>query len=582
MPGFIAALRRTILLFGISISLVGCTHSKVAAPPTSAIPASSSPSLIPVARSITTPSTAGVRATPRFREVGKEAGLNYRWVIPGKRPLNILQTIGNGCAFLDYNNDGNLDILLIGPKLALYKGDGTGHFTDVTHETGLDTLHGHFLGCAVGDYDNDGFDDLYISGWRTGLLLHNEGGKTFKDVTRAMGLKPQPWGSSCGFADLKGDGYLDLYIGNYAVFRPNVDMTLCPEQGILTSCGPRDYDPLKGVLYHNEGGKRFREVTAAWGTANTHGRTLGIAFADFDRSGHVSVALANDLKPGDLLQNRGNGKLKNIGTEAGVSLDEDGETHAGMGIDWGDYDNDGLPDLFVTTFGNETKCLYHNVGYGRFTVVSKQVGIEAPALPYVAWGCKFLDADNDGWLDLLIANGHVQDNISRFEKTTTFRQPMLFLHNMGGKPVHFENATRSAGLDRLPLIVGRGLAVGDYDNDGRVDALVVDSEGRPLLLHNESLTQENGWVGFRLIGTGRSNRDGYGGVITVRAEGKRWTKECQPGGSYLSSSDPRVHFGLGTTKLESVTIRWSDGMVDTWTDLVPGRYYTAREGTHPE
>src|SRR5581483_8560233 len=361
-------------------------------------------------------------------------------------------------------------------------------------------------------YDNDGFDDLYISGWRTGLLLHNEAGlgsqasgvqgdasplpnaRIFRDVTKEAGLKPQPWGTSCGFADLDRDGFLDLYVANYVVFGPDTDPQLCPYHGLLTSCGPNDYDPLQGVLYHNEGGGRFRDVTRAW-KVRGHGKGLGIAFADYEGSGYVSLAVANDLVEGDLFLNRGNRRLKNVGSTAGVDLDEAGDTHAGMGIDWADYDNDGRFDLFVTTFANETKCLYRNEGYDLFRIVSDQIGITQPALPYVAWGCKFFDADNDGWLDLLIANGHVQDNISRFEKAT-YRQPLLFLHSKGGMPTVFEDATKKAKVSALPRIVGRGLAVGDYDNDGRVDALVVDSEGRPLLLHNESQASSEGWIGF--------------------------------------------------------------------------------------
>jgi hypothetical protein len=518
-------------------------------------------------------------AQPTFREVGLQAGLDYRWEVPGKRPLNILQTIGNGCAFLDYDNDGNLDILLVGPRVVLYKGDGHGHFTDVSHAMGLDRLHGHFLGCCVGDYDNDGWKDIYLSGFRTGVLLHNEQGKGFRDVTAQVGLKPQVWGASCAFADLDRDGYLDLYICNYVNFDPATDLLLCPFKGVMTGCGPNDYQAAEGVLYHNEKGRRFTDITSK-SKLRTHGKGLGVAFADFNRSGRVSFAVANDLQFGDLYENQWQGKFENIGAASGTGADQDGQTHAGMGIDWGDYDNDGLFDLFVTTFRDETKCLYHNDGHDVFHVVSAQAGIDKPTLPYVGWGCKFFDADNDGWLDLIIANGHVQDNISRFEKTT-YREPTLFLHNQQGKPTTFLDATKSAGLGQLPLIVGRGLAVGDYDNDGKVDVLVVDSEGRPLLLHNE-IGGANHWLGLSLIGTGRCNRDAYGAVVTFRDEHKRLIRQCHPGGSYLSSSDPRVHVGLGQDTIKSVTVLWPDGKSQTWTDLDSDRYYTVKEGEHPQ
>ena len=562
-----------VSLILLSVLLSGCnspSHTETRVDPKPLAPPKTAP---------TSPGTSPKgAANPTFREVGQEAGLQYRWEVPGKRPLNILQTIGNGCAFLDYDNDGNLDILLVGPRLALYRGDGHGHFTDVSRAMGLDRLHGHFLGCCVGDFDNDGWKDLYISGFRTGVLLHNESGKSFKDVTAQVGLTPQVWGASCAFADVDGDGYLDLYICNYVNFDPATDLLLCPFKGVMTGCGPNDYQASNGVLYHNDKGRTFTDVTERW-KLKSKGKSLGVAFADFNRSGHVSFAVANDLQFGDLNKNQWQGKFENIGMASGTAGDRDGQVHAGMGIDWGDYDNDGLFDLFVTTFRDETKCLYHNDGHDVFHIVSGPAGIDKPSLPYVGWGCKFFDADNDGWLDLMIANGHVQDNIDRFEKTT-YREPTLFLHNRQGKPTTFVDATRSAGLGQLPLIVGRGLAVGDFDNDGRVDALVVDSEGWPLLLHNET-GGANHWLGLTLTGTGRCNRDTYGAVVTFRDEHKRVVRQCQPGGSYLSSSDPRVHVGLGPDTIQSVTVLWPDGKSQTWTDLQSDRYYTVQEGEHP-
>ncbi|MCC5648146.1 VCBS repeat-containing protein, partial [Nostoc sp. CHAB 5824] len=378
---------------------------------------------------------------PMFKEVGKAAGLNYEWKIGGKRPLNILQTIGNGCAFLDYNHDGNLDILLVGERLALYQGDGAGKFADVSKETGLDIFKEHFLGCAVGDYDNDGSDDLYISGWRCGVLLHNENGK-FVDVTDALGIEPQPWGSSCGFADLDADGYLDLYITNYVTFGPDTEPQLCTFNGRLTGCGPVNYNSEKNVLYRNLGGKRFKDVSKNWKVRGS-GNGLGVAFADFNRSGRMSFVVANDLMPANLYVNQGKGKLKDQGQDAGISLDETGETYAGMGVDWGDIDNDGRPDFYISNFRDEMKCLYHNEDYGVFQLVTEQTGVDKPTRPYVGWGCKFLDADNDGWLDLLLAHGHVQDNIDKYEKTT-YRQPTLFLHNQGGERPIFKDLTRAS------------------------------------------------------------------------------------------------------------------------------------------
>jgi hypothetical protein len=509
-------------------------------------------------------------------DTAESAGLHYRWTIPGKRPLTILQTIGNGCAFLDYDNDGNLDILLVGPKLALYKGDGHGHFTDVSHATGLDTLHGHFLGCAVGDYDNDGYDDLYISAYRGGILLHNEGGKRFRDVTAEAGIRPQPWGSSAAFADIDGDGKLDLYICNYLKFGPSSPQH-CTLNRHLAACGPRDYAPERGVLYHNLGGGRFRDVTTAWGAQQAQGKGLGVAAADYDGSGHQSLAIANDVMPGDLLQYRG-GKFEDVGTASGTAFDRNGNLHGGMGLDWGDYDNDGRLDLLVATFQMEAKNLYHNTG-GSFVDNSVPLGLASKTMPYVAFGAKFLDVDNDGWLDILLTNGHTQDNTAEINPTTTYREPTQLFHNDNGT-AYTEISAALVGKAGQP-IVGRGLAVGDFDNDGKIDALVVDSEGAPLLLHNQT-AKAGHWLLCRLIGT-KCNRDGQGALVRAQAGDKTFLRRCGTDGSYLSASDKRVHIGLGAAQQATLTVQWPDGHQDVYKDVAADRIVTLREGaSHPE
>ena len=515
----------------------------------------------------------------RFREVAKEAGVSFAWTAPGKRPLNILQTIGNGAAFFDYDGDGNLDLLLVGPKPALYQGDGKGKFADVS-SSALGNLSGYFLGVAVGDYDGDGRSDVYLSGYREGRLLHNEGGKSLRDVTASSGLKPQPWGTACGFSDLDGDGKLDLFIANYADFGPDTEPQLCKFKtqkhgDVLSSCGPNRYIGLHATLWRNTGGT-FVDATGPAGLTAQGGRGLGVAFADLGGDGKLSFAIANDEAPGDLFLSKGGGKFENVGQAAGVATDAEGKVHGGMGIDWGDYDNDGKLDLFVATFRNEIKNLYHNDGDGLFTDRSYAVGIGQPALPYVAFGCKFLDADNDGWLDLIVTNGHVQDNIEKIEDTT-YRQPTLFLHSDKGR---FEDAGASSGVGGLPPIVGRGLATGDYDNDGRIDALVVDSEGAPLLLHNESPVAPESWVGFSCKSAAGSEL--YGATLTLKlVGGETRVRQCTAAGSYLSSSDPRVHFGLGDAKIESLTVRWPGGKTETWKGFASGRYLTLTPGQAP-
>lgn len=517
-----------------------------------------------------TASTSG-SATPIFAEVADAAGLHYQWQVPGKPPYNILQTIGHGCAFLDYDNDGNLDILLVGTHPALFKGDGKGKFTDVTKQTGFDKLQGRFLGCAVGDYDNDGYADVYLTAYQGGALLHNNAGKTFADVSKTAGIAPQPWGTSAAWADIDNDGKLDLYVCNYVRFGPQTDPQLCPVNGVMSSCGPRFYKGQPGLLMRNKGGGTFEDVTRKWSAHDTQGKGLGAAFADFNDSGHQTLAIANDEMPGDLLVNNGNG-FKNNGVISGMAHDSQGDVHGGMGTDWGDYDNNGKLDLFVATFRNETKCLYRNDD-GFFTERSAVMGL-APANPYVTFGTKWLDYDNDGYLDLVLANGHVQDNIHAIDANTDYKQPSQLFHNEKG--IKFTEASTQMDERARRTIVGRGLAVGDYDNDGKVDVLIVDDQGAPLLLHNESQTGAH-YLSVRLQGS-KSNRDGVGVLVTIEANGQKQVRRCGTDGSYMSASDKRVHFGLGTATTATVTVHWPDGTVDTLRDLSADEIVVVQEG----
>lgn len=510
-----------------------------------------------------------------FEDVAQKAGLIYKWSIPGKRPLDILQGLGHGCAFFDYNSDGKLDVLLVSPRLALFRGNGHGRFVNVTNQAGLDRPTGHFLGCTVGDYDNDGYSDIYVSGYRAGLLLHNRGGKSFQDVTQRAGITPRSWATSCAFADVDGDGKLDLYISNYVQYDSSTKPRYCDFNGVLTACGPLNYKLQRGFLYRNTGSGRFVEMSREWGADRAVGRALGVAFADFDASGHESLAIANDVMPGDLLHNSG-AKFKNIGVASGTAFGTNGDVHGGMGIDWGDYNNDGRLDLFVGTFQRQAKCVYRNDG-GVFSVKSKGIGLNS-SWPYVTFGAKWLDMDNDGWLDLIMANGHVQDNIAKIDKNFTYKQPILLYHNKQGQ--QFRDVTRQMSRNARRHIVGRGLATGDYDNDGRMDALVVDSEGTPLLLHNQS-PATNHWISITLQGT-KSNRDAIGALVTVtgngaNAGGIRQLRRCGTDGSYLSASDSRVLVGLGQASSATVEIRWPSGKRARFTGLRRNRFLTINE-----
>ena len=580
MPRLYCPLRRNVgatvwplaLLPLITLFLTGC--------PTKGTPTEpASPAASPTTDH--EPPTASRSAGISFRTVTKEAGIAYRWQPSGTRPLTILGTIGNGVAFLDYDGDGNLDILLVGPKVALYKGDGKGHFTDVSATTGMDKLKGDFRGCAVGDIDNDGFPDIYLTAYRGGALLHNEGGKSFRDITARSGIASQPFGTASAFGDINGDGFLDLYIGNYVVFGPNAQPQLCENNGFKGACGPRFYDPEKGHIYLGGPGMKFRDVTKIWDAHLVEGKSLGAAFADYDSSGKLSLALSNDEMPGDLLQNHGS-KFENVGKISNTAYSDQGSVHGGMGVDWGDYNNDGKLDLAVATFASEQKSVYRNDGDNLFTDSSAILGLAA-ANPYVAFGLKWLDYDNDGYLDLVIANGHVQDNIADSDKTMTYRQPAQLFHNQAGQ--RFEDVTASAfdEIARRPL-VGRGLAIGDYDNDGKIDILIADSEGEPLLLHNQTAvkgSEESGnhWIGFKLSQPTGGNRDAYGATVIIEAGGRKMMRHCHADGSYMSSSDPRALVGLGDAKIANkVTIRWTDGKTDTFANVAADRYWKLEPG----
>ncbi len=502
-----------------------------------------------------------LRAVP-----ASESGLTYRWMVPGERPLDILQTIGNGVAFLDADGDGNLDILLVGVPPALFLGDGKGKFTDASAAMLPKGMSDHFLGCAVGDYDNDGFIDIYLSAYNGGRLLNNIEGRQFQDVTERSGLPAQPWGTSCSFFDANNDGLLDLYVGNYVVFGPD-STRLCSDGALSTSCGPRHYDPHKGGLYLQSPKGQFQPAALP----ETSGKVLGVAIAPPHADRSQQIALANDEMPGDLLVTTKKG-WENQGDISGTAFDSTGGLHGGMGADWGDVNGDGLLDLVVMTYQNEDKCLYVGEPGGIYSERSQQIGMKS-AFPFVSFGCKFFDIDNDGMLDLLIANGHVQSNATELATGVTYRQPLQLFQNQGGQT--FVEKTAALNSKAREPLVGRGLAVGDYDNDGRVDAVVVDSEGEPLLLHNEA-AGVGSWISLNLVGE-RSNRDGYGAMVTIEAQGKKIVRHCHSDGSYLSASDKRIHVGLGSATEARVTVKWPNGETQVFESLKANASHLLKE-----
>jgi hypothetical protein len=499
----------------------------------------------------------------RFEERAESAGIRFVLSNGGRSPLDILETIGSGCALADVTGDGALDALLVGKDACrLFAGDGRGRFRDVSEPWGLTGLRGHWIGAALGDVDNDGRADVYLSGYRTAAFLHNEGAR-LRDVTDAAGLRSSTWSASAGFADLDGDGRLDLVVGNYLQFGPG-SRRFCNDTGRAEhACAPATYPAEKPAVYRNLGNLRFRDVTRGSGLDRGYGYTLALAFFDFDRDGRPDIYLANDTAPGELWRNAGRFRFVNVADEVGCALGVYNKPQAGMGVDLADFDHSGELDLVVTAFAGEPYSLYRRQG-PVFENCSQSVGIGAATRPLLGFGVRFADLDNDGWEDLVFANGHVKDLVHLEDESRSYRQRMQMFRNGGG---WFEEVTDRAGGDIQARIVGRGLATGDVDGDGRLDVLVVDAEGRAHLLMNRSAA--GNWVRFRCRGR-RANRPGYGARIRIRAPGVQNVGEVAAARGYASSSDPSIHFGLGrASAVVEAEVRWPSGKVQRF-DNVPG------------
>ncbi len=477
--------------------------------------------------------------------------------------MNTLDTIGHGCAFLDYDGDGRLDILLVGnDHCVLYRNAGGGTFEDVTEKAFPNApRRPTLLGCAVADYDHDGRQDIFVSGYGRTILYHNEGNETFRDVTSGSGLETRgsdDWTTSAAWADLEGTGRLDLYVCRYVRFN-NHEIQLCHYSGldgsdVLTACGPLNYPPQRGSLYRNLGSGRFRDVTMESGLGGAHGNALACMFCDYNNDGKPDLYVANDQLQGDLFLNLGNGKFRNVAVESGVAYNANGAVPAGMGVDWGDYDGDGRFDLLVTDFVAQPKSLFHNDG-ASFSQASYPTGLGAATVRSLSFGGVFVDADNDGLPDIVITNGHVVPQVARTDRDQTYAQPTQILRNLGGR---FQDISATSGPDFGRKIVGRGIAVGDYDGDGSVDLLIVDDEGPPLLLHNES-GASNHWIGLRCLQRAGGS-DAIGARVTVSTGGRKLIAEVRASGSYLSTNAPQLHFGMGSnTAVDAIEVRWQDG-----------------------
>ncbi len=502
---------------------------------------------------------------PRFEDVTAKSGINYLHSFGEKDLSSIMEGTGSGCAWLDYNNDGLLDLYVVNGRYEegltnhsapdgrdatnhLYRNNGDGTFTDVTAQAGVPG-RGMGTGVTVGDFDNDGYVDIYVTGYNVAVLYHNNGDGTFTDVTAQAGVANPFFGVGAAFLDYDRDGRLDLFVGNYLRFVPSYRQFYPGDH----YPGPLDYDPEFNRLFHNNGDGTFTDVSRESGIALAPGRAMGVTVGDYDNDGWPDIYVANDTMPSFLYHNNRNGTFTNVAVQVNVAYGQNGEATTAMGPSFADYDNDGWDDLFVSDARYHR--LYHNPGKagGFFRDVTDEAGIGSVSGQYVGWGSGFLDFDNDGWKDILIVNGGLSWLI-----------PMesALLRNLGDGT--FEDVSTQAGRFFEERHVNRGVCFGDYDNDGYVDAFVTTLGGKGILLHNTAdASRRHHWLTVKLIGT-RSNRDGYGARLELEAGGLRQVVHAVSESGYLCQSDPRPHFGLGTAaEADRLTIRWPSGTVQT-------------------
>ncbi|MFB3040345.1 MAG: FG-GAP-like repeat-containing protein [Candidatus Poribacteria bacterium] len=516
----------------------------------------------------------------QFIDVTAEAGIRFRHVNGAAGNFHSPETIGAGGAFLDYDNDGNLDLYLVNSgnwpgstsdetaTSLLYRNNGDGTFTDATVAAGVSNAGNYGQGATVGDYDNDGDSDLYVTNFGSNVLYRNNGDGTFTDVTDDAGVGDGRWSSSCTFFDYNRDGYLDLYVVNYVRYSIDISYRPCGTPQARTYCSPSVFEGVLNRLYRNNGDGTFTDVTEAagvgGGTGFYHGKGLGVVAADFNNDGRLDLYIANDDTPNTLFYNKGDGTFIDIGLIAGCAYSFDGIAQAGMGVDAGDYNGDGLLDIFVTNLSQETNALYRNNGDATFTDVIHETNLGKASYLFLGFGTGFFDYDNDGHLDIFVANGHVSNNIEQISDVITHAQPnQLFRNNGDGT---FTDVSSESGAHFQLREVSRGTIFGDYDNDGDVDVVVCQSNGPAVLLRNEGRNRRN-WLRVKTVGV-ISNRDGIGARVTVKMGERLLAREVHTGSSYLCGNDPRLNFGVDEhTRIVRLEIRWPSGVVQTLENL---------------
>ena len=527
-----------------------------------------------------------------FTDVTQQAGITWRQFNGESADCHLIETMGGGVAFLDFDGDGLLDIFLVNGgetphgksaapvKNALYRNLGNGKFTDVAAHAGVDKLNSYGMGVAVGDFDNDGLPDLYVTGFPASALFHNNGNGTFTDITDHAGVKNAGrWAASAAWFDYDRDGLLDLVVTNYVQFSFD-NPKKCEVNGTRAYCAQVAYAGMPMTLYHNNGNGTFTDVSARSGLDKFVGRALGVVAIDVNDDGWPDLFVARDASPNLLLINKKDGTFEDTGLDAEVAYDYAGLAKSGMGVDAGDVNGDGIPDFVVTNFNDQYHSLFlgsPSLPYVDYTVASH---LAEYSRNYVGWGAKFIDYDNDSNLDLVIANGHINQVIETTRENVKYREPPLLLHNVGNSI--FRDARREAGATFNSAYSARGLAVGDFDNDGSPDIVFTTLNGPPLLLRN-NIGHDNDWIGFELQGT-KSNRDAIGARIAVFYDKRQVVRWITGGSSYLSSHDKRVLVGLGHLPAgTNVTaeIRWPSGTLQKLTKLEINRYHHIKEGALP-
>ncbi|MCX6382288.1 MAG: CRTAC1 family protein [Armatimonadetes bacterium] len=566
-----------LLCFALPL-LSGCPGSKNAPPPTP-------PNALP--------NTQAGANTALFEEVAEKANVRFKLDNGFNNKFYFIESTPAGCALFDFDNDGYLDALLLQsgssespdkvknrPHSALYHNRGDGTFQEVTQSSGLDKDLGYAHGVASGDYDNDGYTDLFITAYGANHLFHNENGTgKFRDVTQQMGLSKvhsAGFATSAAFGDYNNDGKLDLYVCYYSTWNWSNDKLCADAKGNSDYCSPEIYKPDTHRLYRNDG-DHFTDASDEAGISKSEGRGLAVAFIDYDGDGKQDIFVANDMSPNMLWHNLGNGKFEEVAALAGCAYNADGVVMAGMGIGVADYNHTGYESLFVSDFSNKVNALFTLTQGGLFTDKSRQAGKALLATKsYLSFGTSFLDYDADGWADLVVSNGHVNYRIENMPGGITYKEPKQLFHNRGDGT--FEEIVDPALKGALSaLLLGRGLAVGDYDNDGRLDALAQNQNDNAQLFHNTDKSPHH-WVSFKTVGT-KSNRDGIHTKFTLEAGGLRQTATVRGGSSYLSASDRRVYFGLGRAEsIDRVELVWSSGKRETLTHIAPNKCYIVTEG----